>query len=647
MGKLYFYLSKLKKLEIVLFILLLFLVSYFYEYGQSNYLTPQSLHNWRQADCASFAMMYYDNGMHFFEPKVYNVLMGEGNAVGECPILYYVVACIYKIYGPDESVFRFVNLIIFYFGMIALYGIVKRLLKDRFFAFIIPFLFYSSPLIMLFANGFLCDVSSLSMTFIAWNFILRYRENKRQKYFWLSMLFFTLAGLLKLNSAISFVALGAVFFIELNGWQKTSENNIFVHKRNNIIGFVLALLIIASWYAWAINYNNHYNVSFLGTKTWPGWPIWETTDQTFVGTINGYFGDSVYVFFQVTYALVIFLTFFINANRQSLDKFFYTIFLLTLIGVFLFIATFFLGIRDNIYYVINLLILPVFIFIFSALLIKTKYPIAFKSIVFRLIIFFFLLVNINYANSTLKDFYHGGKLHYRLNENFSNKSFHTFIDSIGIKKTDKVISFPDGTPDASLYSIRRQGWSEYNIPRTDTNGINYCIKNGAKYLIVNCPNILAEPAMENYSGNYFAHYDNIYVYKLGEGQRNKRNKNIRLKTSSNHFMAFADQAAGKKVICVDSAASPLFYFLDFGNGSVALKCATGEFVSCDMNTDKKLFINTTWLGSWETFELVKQKENSFALKAVNGKFVSFKENEGNILKADADSIGSNETFTFN
>ena len=638
-------LSKTKRLDPILFLIILFVLCNIYEYPASLNFIPQSLHNWRQADCAAFARMYYDHGMHFFEPKVYNVLMGEGNAAGECPILYYFIACLYKLFGPHDLIFRLVNLLIFCTGLFSLFSVIKQILKDRFFSFIIPLLLFSSPLIMLFADGFLCDTTSLSMTFIAWNFILRYRENKRQKYFWLSMLFFALAGLLKLNSAISFVTLGALFFIELNGWQKTQENIIFVHKRNNIIGFILVSFVIFLWYWWAIQYNAKYNVSFLGTKTWPGWPIWETTDQDFVRTINGFLGDSVYIFFQPTYALIIFLLFFINANRTKIEPLFYNIFLLVLIGVSLFIFTFFLGIRDNIYYCINLFVLPVFIFVFSCLIMQKNYPKVFNSVIFRLIILLFLIANINYAKGTLKDFYHEGKLHFRVNDNFSKPAFRSFIDSIGIKKDDKVISFPDGTPDGTLYAIGRQGWSEYNISRTDTNAINYCVNKGAKYLIVSSAFIITEPAMENYCGNFIARFDNIYVYKLGEGQRNKKNKTIKIRTPNKQFVSIGDASSGRKLISVDSLSAVQFGLFYLGNNFVGLKDPEGEFVSCDMNNDKKLFINSAWLGSWEVFQFVKQTDETFALKAINGKYVSLKEKEGNILKADADVIGKNETFT--
>lgn len=639
--------SKIKKYDKLLFLFALIILFFQFEYHKTMSLVPHSMHNWRQSDCVAFAMMYYDHGMNFFEPKVFNLLVGEGNAVGECPIIYYFVACLYKLFGPSEFIFRMVIFSFFIIGLFSLYNLTLRFTKDRFFAFVIPLLLFSSPLIMLYANNFLCDIPSLSLTFIAWDFILRYRDDSKQKYFWISIVLFAFASLLKLNAAISFVALGAIFFIELNGWQKAKENNIFKHIKNNILGFGLALLVIFIWYWWAIHYNEKHSVSFLGTKTWPGWPIWETSDEAFLDTINGFFADSVYIFFQPTYALMLFLMIFVIANRSSGNWFTFSIFLLILVGVALFTFTFFFGIKDNIYYCINLMILPVFIFISAIQIIKNKYPVTFNSIVFRSIIFVFLLVNVKYAKGTLDTFYHHGVQHHRVtDESFNQKKFRAFIDSIGIQKTDRVICMPDKTPDGLLCIIGRQGWSEYNFNREDTVAINNLVKAGAKYLIVQNPFILSEPALANYTGNYVAHYDNFYVYKFGAGQKNTKNKSGLIKIADKQFIAQKDSGEVRIVLGVDSIYSKKLIMLNLGDDFVAIKSPSGDFVSCDINNNGKIFISSAWLGAWEVFKKVEQQNGTFGLKGINGKFVSLKEKEGNVLRADADRLGINETFDF-
>lgn len=639
--------SKIERYDKLLFLVALIVLFFQFEYHKTMSLVPHSMHNWRQSDCVAFAMMYYDHGMNFFEPKVFNLLAGEGNAVGECPIIYYFVACLYKLFGPHEFIFRTVIFLFFIVGLFSLYNLTLRFTKDRFFAFVIPLLLFSSPLIMLYANNFLSDIPSLSLTFIAWDFILRYRDNSKQKYFWISMVLFATAALLKLNAAISFVALGSIFFVELNGWQKAKENNIFKHIKSNVLGFGLALLVIFIWYWWAIHYNEKHNVTFLGTKTWPGWPIWETADETFLDTINGFFADSVYIFFQPTYALMLFLLVFVIANRGHADWFTFNIFLLMLVGVSLFTFTFFFGIKDNIYYCINLMILPVFIFICAIQIIKKKYPITFNSIVFRSIIFVFLMVNMKYAKGTLDTLYHHGAQHYRVtDESFNQTKFRAFVDSIGIKKTDRVICMPDKTPNALLSIVARQGWSEYNFNRTDTTAINNLINAGAQYLIIQNPFILSEPALANYTGNYVAHYDNFYVYKFGAGQENMKNKSGILKIASKQYITERAADGIRFLAGADSASSVQLFMINLGNDFVALKSPNGDFISCDMNNNGKVFISSGWLGSWEVFKKVEQKNASFALKAVNGKFVSLKENEESVLRADVDEAGINEMFEF-
>ena len=639
--------SKIKKYDKLLFLFALIILFFQFEYHKTMSLVPHSMHNWRQSDCVAFAMMYYDHGMNFFEPKVFNLLVGEGHAVGECPIIYYFVACLYKLFGPSEFIFRMVIFSFFIIGLFSLYNLTLRFTKDRFFAFVIPLLLFSSPLIMLYANNFLCDIPSLSLTFIAWDFILRYRDDSKQKNFWISIVLFAFASLLKLNAAISFVALGAIFFIELNGWQKAKENNIFKHIKNNILGFGLALLVIFIWYWWAIHYNEKHSVSFLGTKTWPGWPIWETSDEAFLDTINGFFADSVYIFFQPTYALMLFLLIFVIANRSRADWFTFNIFLLILVGVALFTFTFFFGIKDNIYYCINLMILPVFIFICTIQIIKNKYPITFNSVVFRSIIFVFLLVNVKYAKGTLDIFYHHGVQHHRVtDESFNQKKFRAFIDSIGIQKTDRVICIPDRTPDALLCIVGRQGWSEYNLNREDTASINYLVKAGAKYLIVQNPFILSEQALGYYTGNYVAHYDNFYVYKFGAGQKNTKNKSGIIKVADKQFITERAAEGTRFLAAADSASSVQLFMINLGDGFVAIKSVNGDFVSCDANNNGKIFIGSGWMGSWEVFKREELQNGSFALKGVNGKYVSLKENEANVLRADADAPGANETFLF-
>jgi hypothetical protein len=635
--------SKSSKL---LFLFIVLFMSVLYEYQDIFFMLPQSLHDWRQTDCASFAMMYYQHGMKFFEPRVFNVLIGNGNAAGECPLLYYFIACLYKIFGPHEFIFRGVCLFIFYGGLLSLLNITYRFLSDRFYAFYVPVLLFSSPLIMFFANNFLCDVPSLSMVFIAWDFILKYRDTEKLSHFWLSMLAFALAGLLKANGLISFIALGGMFFLELNNWILLKDNSkLFVHLKSNLAGFVLVLLVVGGWYSWAIHYNDSFGVSFLGTKAWPGWPVWEASEKDFLSTVTILFNHGIYMFHMITCAILIFLLFFINANRQHANRMLYGIFLLTFIGATLFFLNFFVGFHDNIYYFINIMIVPVLIIITTFDVLKRKYNMVFNSIVFKGLLLAFLVLNVSYSKGKQNEFYHEGKFHYHSNKSFYDPGFRPFLDSIGILKSDLIISYPDNTPDVTLYLMRRSGWSEYNCP-IKTENIDKAIEKGAKYLVLNNPSLAGDNVLSGYTSNFVANYNSINIYKLSKdliGRERKRSQAIKI--GIGQFVAMDNEEKRNVLVNSDSLRPAQFFIIPIGADKIAIKTEDGKFFSSDKNGDGEITSSTPWLGEWEQFKLIKLQNGKYAIQAVNGKYVKVNKNGGRLF-ANGSDLSSLEPISF-
>jgi hypothetical protein len=237
-----------------------------------------------------------------------------------------------------------------------------------------------------------------------------------------------------------------------------------------------------------------------------------------------------------------------------------------------------------------------------------------------------------YAKSYNTIFYNRGPEHHRLNENYYHPDFRAFIDKTGIKKEDKVISIGDKTPNASLYSIGRFGWSDYNNIQ-DEYAFNNAIERGAKYLIVADPNLISTPLIEKYTGNYVANYDNVFVYKLSNDCRSYRNKMVKLKTANNNYVSYPQDNALELIICNANDAKT-FYMVDFGNGEIGFKTNGGKYVASNRDTDKKLFINSEWFGAWESFTKFEIDSNKFALKTKAGKFLNLSANNTAIFEAD-------------
>ena len=94
---------KILKNNTLYFLLVLILVSLFYYYPKIVLKRPESVHKWRQSDCTSLALNYYQNGMNFFQPQTHNFTSDNDTsgycATSEIPFVYYFVAILYKIFG--------------------------------------------------------------------------------------------------------------------------------------------------------------------------------------------------------------------------------------------------------------------------------------------------------------------------------------------------------------------------------------------------------------------------------------------------------------------------------------------------------------------------------------------------------------------
>ena len=107
---------------------------------------PYSIHQWRQADCLSITMNYYMEGLNFFEPKIHWLADGkDGKTVSDFPIIYYIVAKLWKVFGYHEYIFRLINTLIVFTGLFCLFKFIGNLLSDKFWAYIITFLLFTSP----------------------------------------------------------------------------------------------------------------------------------------------------------------------------------------------------------------------------------------------------------------------------------------------------------------------------------------------------------------------------------------------------------------------------------------------------------------------------------------------------------------------
>lgn len=549
-----------------LFMLIIVAISFYYNYHQLLFEQPQSVHKWRQADCASIALNYYSSGMNFFAPETHN-LTSDGGTSGKCatseiPILYYSVATLYHIFGYHEFIYRLLNTLLFFLGLFYLFKLVQYILKDNYWAIVLTLLFFASPVLVYYGNNFLSNSSALSFSFIGWYFFIRYVKERKHKLFVISMMIFFLAGAFKVTALFSVFAISGLLGLELLGITKLSAGQkVFSRPYRHIVMIMSVLMVIGSWIAYAGYYNHKHDTTYFSTTIFPIWSLDKVGISQILYNIrviwlDQYFHLSALIFLALC---SIFILIFVRKGNKILNLSILFIFLEAVVYILLQFWTF----KDHDYYVIDLYILPVLIVIASFVILKKLSFSVFSSIYLKIVFAVFLAINIYHTQQQLEFRYNGEPNSYTKGNDIYNIT--PYLREIGIAPTDTVISLPD-EGHVSLYLMNQKGWTDYTDARfnkgvpirynQDSLGIQKSINNGASYLILRGLNQLyLKPYLQSFSTHLKGNYNDVYIFDLKNSSRNfdlpelkqinyiycdaeKRNDNGELFISNNDDLTF-------------------------------------------------------------------------------------------------------------
>ncbi len=470
---------------------------------------------WRQADCLSFTLNLAQKDCDFFHPQTHSLTSDNnttGAGVSEAPVLYYFVALLYRLFGNYFVIYRIVNTLLFFLGIFYLFKMLKILFKNSFWAYIIPLFIFASPVVAYYASNFLTDTTAFSLTLIGWYYFFKFKNKTKDKFLYVSFLFFTLAGLLKILSLTSFVAIGIIFLLELfTSLKFNGSKKLFYKNFKHFYPFIILVIIISAWYIYALYYNNIHKTDYFSNKIIPLWSL----------TFNDIIDKAVYiknlhfkeyyhpVFFFITFGLFIFNLIF---SKKS-DKFLITLTFLLFLSNIAISVLWFKAFKDHDYYFLNLIIFPVFnlitfINISDNLNINSAVRLSSKIIITGLLIFLF--------------YDSGQKLHIRYHgwRNNDIKLYEAYTEItpynryIGIKRTDTIISIGDITNSYSLTMMNQKGWTQMAGQNKTVKNIKKHIKKGAEYLFVNNEKLLKEKYLQPFIKNKVGSFKNIRIFKL-------------------------------------------------------------------------------------------------------------------------------------
>jgi len=426
-----------------------------------------------------------------------------------------------------------------FLGLLALFKVFQYILNEPFWQIILPLWLFSSPILIYYGNNFLADVPGLSFTFIGWYFFIRYIDKHKFINLVLVFAFFCLAMLIKLTSGISFLAISVLFLTE---WLKIFKNDkkpFFKRPLATLFLILTVCIIVVSWYLYAVSYNNahtrpgEYQLFLTGIL-----PIWDLPYDQIVLLLRIIFDYQIGNYFNIIGLLAV-LTFFVivllNYKKQNRS--------LILVNIIIFFACiggmilWFQVYNDHDYYLINyLLFIPATCLTFFNYL-KTDYPGLFKSLKLKIPMLIIVLISIywgyvkidaRYADGDKQDFEYSALLSRHEVDAYKyqhwiypmdRKAFETitpYLRSIGMTEKDPVFTFPDPSPNITLYLM-----GQWGVPIKNENGVeflkylDYYKDLNIKYFILSDTTLLRDSIINNVLSNKIGQYQNISIYDIG------------------------------------------------------------------------------------------------------------------------------------
>ncbi len=461
----------------------------YFGYLQIFHYTPRSTHQWRQADSASLVKNYYQDGLHFFKPRMHYAMGGDGyvTGAGEAPVFYYLAAVAYKVFGPKEGIYRLMSLLTFLTGLFLICKILARELDDWWIPTTLAGLIMTAPIIAFYGFNFTPNIPAQGLAMIGIYFFYQFYKKKRIKLFYWSMFFYMLAGLIKISALMSFLIILGLYFLDLfRLLDKKRKNKIFEKALVYLPGFLLVFGAAFLWKLWADQYNDTHNVKYFLSTTRP---IWDIDKGKIVYILKRIWDVWMPAYFSPSMIGLIGLSLlFLLVSPRKHARVLYLGLLALFSGCLGFFCLWFQQFSDHDYYIIEMFLLPILVLVMLFIFIKKKWPGLFNNWIFRIAMLGFVFYNAYYTKDILSYRYDQDSvfMSYFNPDLYKTEELQAFLQGLGISYPDKVVSAPDASPNNTLYHYNLLGWTElYLGTEMHTAYVKKRAKDGAQYLIIN------------------------------------------------------------------------------------------------------------------------------------------------------------------
>lgn len=232
------------KFLLLLGLILLSLVMHFHAFK----FDLSGIHAWRQTETQTTIQNFYEEDFNIFNPRINSRGAGTGIVRREFPVMQWLFAGAYKIFGDHIIISRILTFIIGILTVIGFYLIILRLTGDTFVSIAGAWAFNFSPSFFYYTVCPLPDNFALMNIVFSIYFFLKSMENYRLKYFTWSIVFLSLSALTKLPFILYFIL--PAWFLYRNGIKiKKIRGKSF---NTAIIILLMGLLPVFLWYGLTI-----------------------------------------------------------------------------------------------------------------------------------------------------------------------------------------------------------------------------------------------------------------------------------------------------------------------------------------------------------------------------------------------------------
>lgn len=472
-------------------------LSIYYDLGYWLVQKPGSVHVWRQTDCASYALNYYQNDRSFFSPQVHHRHAIDGSTASEFPIIYYIAAKLYNVFGFHDFYIRWINYFIFFCGLLAVTLTSTYFIKNKLLASFPAILLMMSCVIVYYGSNYLPDVPALSFALIGFYFFIRYTTLYKNTDFAFAIFFSVMASLLKISSALLFVCIMLYTLYQRFISKNERYNNI------NFLIIILGLLTVGSWVYYVKIYNEQgqYFGNLQGTMG-----IWLCDKDKILYIIKRTFEEWIPALgSRKLWLLFVPVMIYIGYHWKKLISTLQFILPVLLAGCIFYLIAWFAVFDVHDYYFINVFVFPVLLAIaFFSTVEQTLSPKQLKIFIITALILFVMT-----AEDTEAQFYNR-KYHSGWNSS-PPKGFYNiepYLRSLGIDRHQLIYSPSDASTNITLYFANNPGWTKLFDTKAES-----AIARGASYMLLENAQ-LESPEFNMYKDKKIGEFEGISIVKF-------------------------------------------------------------------------------------------------------------------------------------